>query len=80
MVSAKGCFEMPFSTMSRRFRAVEFFSGIGGYHAALRLAELPVSVVAAFDINTHANAVYNFNFGAIRWIQALFPANVLRYV
>lgn len=51
--------------MSKRaaLRAIEFFSGIGGYHAATQVAGLPIRVVSAFDINTEANRVYNFNFG-----------------
>ena len=45
-------------------RVIEFFSGIGGWHSALnRLdghgAVAPVvDVVAAYDVNTVANAVY----------------------
>ena len=51
--------------MSRRatLRAIEFFSGIGGYHAATQVAGLPIRVISAFDINSDANKVYNFNFG-----------------
>ncbi|XP_017482976.1 PREDICTED: tRNA (cytosine(38)-C(5))-methyltransferase [Rhagoletis zephyria] len=44
------------------FRVLELFSGIGGMHFAFTSAALPGTVVAAMDINTHANAVYAHNF------------------
>lgn len=43
-------------------RAIEFFSGIGGLHYALEIAALKAQVVAVYDINTVANAVYQANF------------------
>lgn len=45
-----------------RVDAVEFYSGIGGMHYALREACPGSRVLAAFDINTTANMVYAFNF------------------
>jgi tRNA (cytosine38-C5)-methyltransferase len=47
---------------------LEFYSGIGGMHAALNLAEQQGSipsaeVLAAFDINDVANRIYAHNFG-----------------
>ena len=45
-------------------RIVEFYSGIGGMHYAVREAKLEnAQVVAAFDVNTLANEVYVYNFG-----------------
>ena len=51
-------------------KALEFYSGIGGMHFACEMAcKLgyipPVEVLAAFDINPVANAVYEHNFGSI---------------
>jgi tRNA (cytosine38-C5)-methyltransferase len=43
-------------------KVVEFYSGIGGIHLALEVSGMEFSVVAAFDINTTANAVYRHNF------------------
>ncbi|KAI8903509.1 S-adenosyl-L-methionine-dependent methyltransferase [Gorgonomyces haynaldii] len=43
--------------------ALEFFSGMGGMHHSLNKSKLPFSVIAAFDINTNANQVYELNFG-----------------
>jgi tRNA (cytosine38-C5)-methyltransferase len=36
-------------------KAIEFFSGIGGLHYALIRSVPHASVVAAFDVNEHAN-------------------------
>ena len=51
---------------SNSLRVVEFFSGIGGWSAALenvtRNCDIQFEVVAAIDINPIANAVYNHNF------------------
>lgn len=48
-------------------KAIEFFSGIGGMHFALKEASqrlnLDVQVIAAFDINMIANSVYEHNHG-----------------
>lgn len=44
-------------------RAVEFFSGIGGMHFSLQWTGIPSQVVAAFDINPHANQCYKHFFG-----------------
>eukprot|EP01063_Lacrimia_lanifica_P033670 TRINITY_DN6054_c0_g1_i1.p1 TRINITY_DN6054_c0_g1~~TRINITY_DN6054_c0_g1_i1.p1 ORF type:complete len:419 (+),score=131.11 TRINITY_DN6054_c0_g1_i1:48-1304(+) len=43
-------------------RVVEFYSGMGGMHQALVRAGVPAVVVAAYDVNEHANAVYAANF------------------
>jgi site-specific DNA-cytosine methylase len=50
--------------------ALEFYSGIGGMHfaceRAANLGHIPaVEVLAAFDINPVANAVYEHNFGSL---------------
>lgn len=44
-------------------RCIELFSGIGGMHYALKDAKINAQVIAAFDINTIANHVYQYNFG-----------------
>ncbi|XP_067641702.1 tRNA (cytosine(38)-C(5))-methyltransferase-like isoform X2 [Eurosta solidaginis] len=44
------------------YRVLELFSGIGGMHFALSSSDVEGTVVAAMDINTHANAVYAHNF------------------
>ena len=43
-------------------RALEFFSGVGGWHYALAESTLPCTVVGAFELNPNANAVYAHNF------------------
>ncbi|XP_028393906.1 tRNA (cytosine(38)-C(5))-methyltransferase-like isoform X2 [Dendronephthya gigantea] len=48
--------------MASTLRAVEFYSGIGGMHYALKSCGVAVNVVAAIDINTIANEVYAHNF------------------
>jgi DNA (cytosine-5)-methyltransferase 1 len=50
------------------FKAVELFSGIGSFAEACRLCldsndRVDIQVIAAYDQNTHANAVYKHNFG-----------------
>jgi site-specific DNA-cytosine methylase len=45
-------------------KVLEFYSGIGGWSQALKnLTDLKFEVVAAFDINTTANVVYESNYG-----------------
>eukprot|EP01007_Sphenomonas_quadrangularis_P003132 NODE_571_length_1345_cov_148.524691_g445_i0.p1 GENE.NODE_571_length_1345_cov_148.524691_g445_i0~~NODE_571_length_1345_cov_148.524691_g445_i0.p1 ORF type:complete len:412 (-),score=37.46 NODE_571_length_1345_cov_148.524691_g445_i0:108-1319(-) len=48
-------------------RCCEFFSGIGGMRAALRVAcqtiQVPFTIVQAYDVNEHANAAYEANYG-----------------
>lgn len=44
-------------------KVLEFYSGIGGMHYALKAVDSKALVVAAFDINNFANDVYSFNFG-----------------
>jgi tRNA (cytosine38-C5)-methyltransferase len=44
-------------------RTLEFYSGIGGWSSALKLQGLDHTVVAAFDINTVSNEVYEHNYG-----------------
>ncbi|XP_047377344.1 tRNA (cytosine(38)-C(5))-methyltransferase isoform X1 [Sciurus carolinensis] len=43
-------------------RVLELYSGIGGMHHALRESCIPAQVVAAVDVNTVANEVYEYNF------------------
>lgn len=74
----------------RRFRAVEFFSGIGAFAQAVKLLEhnrdcdCVVEVIAAFDQNSEANRTYAHNFGkapcarnldSIKW-QQIPDANI----
>ncbi len=60
-------------------RFVEFFSGIGAFHqAALGIAE----VVGAFDQDSVANEVYEFNHGlrpSARNLQSIKPAEISRF-
>ena len=44
-------------------KVLEFYSGIGGWHYALSASSLRADVVAAFELNPNANAVYAHNFG-----------------
>ncbi len=46
-----------------RMKTIEFYSGIGGWSSALNLSEIEHTIVAAFDINTVANEVYERNYG-----------------
>ncbi|KAJ0029794.1 hypothetical protein Pint_12692 [Pistacia integerrima] len=45
------------------WRALEFYSGIGGMRYSLMKAGVNAEVVEAFDINDKANDVYQHNFG-----------------
>ncbi|KAL1526486.1 hypothetical protein AB1Y20_015196 [Prymnesium parvum] len=45
----------------RAVRVLEFFSGIGGLHFALRRAALPHHVAMAFDVDEAANETYAHN-------------------
>ena len=48
---------------SYRPSALEFYSGIGGMHFALRnIFGERLKVLASFDINTTVNAIYKHNF------------------
>lgn len=47
----------------QRLRVLEFYSGIGGMHAALKLASPDSEVVCAFEISDVANRVYQHNYG-----------------
>ncbi|PWA00862.1 hypothetical protein BB558_003068 [Smittium angustum] len=44
------------------FKAIEFFSGIGGLHYGLQNASPLSSIVQSFDMNELANSVYHHNF------------------
>ncbi|KAH6600972.1 hypothetical protein BASA50_001977 [Batrachochytrium salamandrivorans] len=44
----------------RPIRTLEFYSGIGGFHAALSKTHRPYTLVHAFDMNINANAVYAY--------------------
>ncbi|KIM81686.1 hypothetical protein PILCRDRAFT_71546 [Piloderma croceum F 1598] len=47
----------------REIRAVEFYSGIGGLHLALKRSLVPGTVVRAFDWDQAARQVYAANYG-----------------
>ena len=50
--------------MTQKLKCLEFFSGIGGMHFALRaVPDLEFEVLEAFDINVNANVTYEWNFG-----------------
>eukprot|EP00842_Homolaphlyctis_polyrhiza_P006562 jgi/Hompol1/6907/HPOL_002391-RA len=46
---------------ARCWRVLEFYSGIGGFHAALVKAGMQFKLLSAFDMNENANAVYAVN-------------------
>ena len=48
--------------LRERLRAVEFYAGVGGFHYGLLRSEAPADVVASFDLNPTANAIYGHNF------------------
>lgn len=50
--------------VTREDVAFEFFSGIGGFHHALRAARPHARVARAFDVDDVATRVYAHNFGA----------------
>lgn len=52
-----------------KIKVLEFYSGIGGMHYALKSAGLKFEVLGAFDINTNANAVYKHNFTEVKMYQ-----------
>ncbi|ETN81365.1 C-5 cytosine-specific DNA methylase [Necator americanus] len=49
--------------------SIEFYSGIGGMHYALRDASPNSCVLAACDINTTANSIYAYNFPKTSLLQ-----------
>eukprot|EP00210_Caulerpa_lentillifera_P006568 g6273.t1 len=49
--------------MTREYRVAEFYSGIGGFHFAVRCAIPTAKVVAAFDVDEDANCVYIHSTG-----------------
>lgn len=48
---------------------IEFYSGLGGWHYALRETGLHLKVLAAVEINTTANEVYRHNFPTTKILQ-----------
>ncbi|KAI9189098.1 hypothetical protein H9P43_000526 [Blastocladiella emersonii ATCC 22665] len=52
-------------------RVLEFYSGIGGMQYALNTAGVDAKVLAAFEVNDFANAVYAHNFGKGVVVQGL---------
>ena len=51
------------SSKRKQIRALEFYSGMGGMHYAMKRAlDDEVAVVGAFDINTTVNSIYRHNF------------------
>ena len=56
-------------------KALEFYAGIGGMHAALLLGAPDVKVACAYEINEVANDVYEANYGVRpRQVQAVDTA------
>eukprot|EP00026_Physarum_polycephalum_P009738 Phypoly_transcript_09872.p1 GENE.Phypoly_transcript_09872~~Phypoly_transcript_09872.p1 ORF type:complete len:334 (+),score=28.13 Phypoly_transcript_09872:67-1068(+) len=43
-------------------KALEFYSGIGGFHYSALLSSCPIEIVQSFDIHSFANDTYLFNF------------------
>ena len=58
--------------------ALEFYSGIGGLHYALREVCPDARVLAAFDINEVANRTYEHNFGLRPTLVRLSATTALR--
>ncbi|ORZ32655.1 S-adenosyl-L-methionine-dependent methyltransferase [Catenaria anguillulae PL171] len=56
-------------------RVLEFYSGIGGMHYALKDAGIDAQIVAAFEVFDVANSVYNHNFGKGIVKQGLLEAH-----
>ena len=56
--------------------ALEFFSGIGGLHCALNQAaqalKISAKVLASFDVNPNANAIYAANFPDAQLLNKVF--------
>ena len=50
-------------------KVLEFYSGIGGMHYALKKSGINFKVIGAFDINTNANSVYRHNFPDAKLMQ-----------
>ena len=50
-------------------KVLEFYSGIGGMHYALKKSGVNFEVIGAFDINTNANTVYRHNFPEAKLMQ-----------
>nr|ALB00266.1 tRNA (cytosine(38)-C(5))-methyltransferase [Brachionus koreanus] len=50
-------------------RVLELYSGIGGMHCAFNLSAIPGEIIAAVDINHHANMVYKHNFKNTKILQ-----------
>ena len=48
---------------------IEFYSGVGGWHYAIRETGLNLIVLAAIDINTIANEAYRHNFPSTQHYQ-----------
>ncbi|CAG8470804.1 905_t:CDS:2 [Paraglomus occultum] len=60
-------------------RCLEFFSGIGGMHFALKVSGIAGQIVNCFDVNIVANTVYkhNFNIDPIKTsIDVLKPQDI----
>jgi tRNA (cytosine38-C5)-methyltransferase len=63
-------------------KALEFYSGIGGFHYSVLLSEMPVEVVQAFDIHSFANETYYHNFKSkanSRNIETLTAKDIDKY-
>ena len=50
-------------------RVMEFYAGVGGFHWALKKADIDAEIVASIDINTNTNAVYAHNFHETRHLN-----------
>jgi hypothetical protein len=56
-------FVEPWTVSMDSLTALEFYSGIGGMHCALKTVVPTATVLDAFDINHLANYCYKHNFG-----------------
>ncbi|CAJ0834592.1 13644_t:CDS:2 [Entrophospora sp. SA101] len=67
---------------TNEIKILEFFCGIGGMHYAFNLSGKFGKVVAAFDINIVANAVYKHNFNKepiVKGIDSLSVEDIEKY-
>ncbi len=66
--------------MKEEFVVFEFFSGIGGFHHALKqIPNLNIKEIFPFDINPNANLVYKHNFNKSTFNLTLDSFSIEQY-
>jgi len=66
--------------MEKPLTVLEFYSGIGGMHYALKQTDINFNVLGAFDINTTANIVYKHNFPTTPLLQKNIQGFTVEYL